>query len=74
MHPTPSQHYSSVTNADAIVRLAQAAASCDGEEKQAALTEIIFRSVVLAGADADVEMNLGKYTDAFIEAYPADEE
>ena len=61
-------------NADAIVWLAQTAASCDGEEKQAALTEIIFRSVVLAGADADVEMNLGKYTDAFIEAYPADEE
>ena len=65
---------SDVENAEAIAALAAKAASAEGEEKQKVLTEIIFRSVVLAGSDADVEMNLGKYTDAFIANYPSDEE
>lgn len=61
-------------NASAIASLAGQAASLEGEEKQKALTEIIFRSVVMAGADADVEKNLGWHIDKFIDAYSAEEE
>ena len=61
---------SDAENADAIADLARRAVLSEGEEKQKALTEIIFRSIILAGADADVEMNLSKRTDAFIETYP----
>lgn len=57
-----------------IAALAQSLNTASEDEKQKILTEIIFRSTILAGPDADVEKNLGDRVTAFIETYPADKE
>ena len=43
------------------------------EDREAALTELIFRAVTLAGADADIEKDLGDRIDSFIGQFPEDE-
>lgn len=61
-------------NMKKIAALAESLHTAESAEKQKILTEMIFQGVILAGADADVEKNLGDRVDAFIEAYPIDEE
>ena len=61
-------------NASCIASLAMQAASLEGEERGKVITEMIFRSVVMAGPDADVEKNLSFRIDEFIAAFPDEEE
>ena len=57
-----------------IAEIGKLAASLgEAENREALLTELIFRAVVLAGADADVEKDLGDRVDSFIEQFPEEE-
>ncbi len=49
-----------------IEDLAHRIASADGDEREALLTELIWRAVILAGPDADLEKDLGDRLNGFI--------
>ncbi len=57
-----------------LTELAEAAGAAEtADERNALLTELIWQAVSLGGADADLEMLLGAYTDRFIDAVPDEE-
>ncbi|MCR4906380.1 MAG: MazG family protein [Clostridiales bacterium] len=49
-----------------IEELAHEIAAADGEEREALLTELIWRVVILAGPDADLEKDLGDCLNGFV--------
>ena len=49
-----------------IEELAHEIAAADGEEREALLTELIWRAVILAGPDADLEKDIGDCLNGFV--------
>lgn len=54
---------------DKIISLTDSLATAGADKRQRIVAEMIWNSVILAGADADAERSLGELTDEFIENY-----